>query len=96
MELSDAVILLSALAQPTRFRCMAMLAEKGEATAGDLASSLSVPANTMSSHLTVLAHAGLVSSSKAGRHVVYRAHAERVELLIERLSTLAASELKAE
>ncbi|UYY79307.1 ArsR/SmtB family transcription factor [Sphingomonas sp. R1] len=73
-----------------------MLAERGEATAGDLASGLGVPANTMSSHLTVLAHAGLVSSSKSGRHVLYRANTARLEPLIGRLSTLVAKELKAE
>lgn len=90
MEISDSVSLLSALAQPTRYRCMALLVERGETTSGDLAARLGVPANTMSSHLSVLVHAGLVSSSKVGRHMVYRAHAARLAPLIDKLNDLAA------
>jgi DNA-binding transcriptional ArsR family regulator len=89
MELSRIVALLSALAQPTRYRCVAMLVENGPCTAGDLASGLGVPANTMSSHLTILTHAGLVSSTKDGRHVVYRANAGTVAPLLEELKLLA-------
>jgi DNA-binding transcriptional ArsR family regulator len=92
MELSDTVILLSALAQPTRFRCMALLAERRTATAGELATKLGVPANTMSSHLTILSHAGLVSSSKVGRQMVYRANSTRLEPLIDKLGTLIGSD----
>jgi DNA-binding transcriptional ArsR family regulator len=39
--------------------------------AGDIASQLGVPANTMSSHLAVLSRAGLVVSRKQGRSVIY-------------------------
>ena len=89
MELSQTVALLSALAQPTRYRCVEMLVEKGACSAGDLASALGIPANTMSSHLTILTHAGLVSSTKDGRHVVYRANPGSMTPLIEGLKLLA-------
>jgi ArsR family transcriptional regulator len=88
MELPQTVAVLSALAQPTRYRCIAMLVEKGACSAGDLASGLGVPANTMSSHLTILTHAGLVSSIKEGRHVVYRASVGSVADLLETLKQL--------
>lgn len=89
MELSQTIAVLSALAQPTRYRCVAMLVEKGACSAGDLASGLGVPANTMSSHLTILTNAGLVSSNRDGRHVVYRANVESVTDLIDALKQLA-------
>jgi DNA-binding transcriptional ArsR family regulator len=89
MELSRTIAVLSALAQPTRYRCVEMLVEKGACSAGDLASGLGVPANTMSSHLTILTHAGLVSSTKDGRHVVYRANVDSVADLIGTLKQLA-------
>ena len=88
MELSHTIAVLSALAQPTRYRCVAMLIEKGASSAGDLASGLGVPANTMSSHLTILTHAGLVSSTRDGRHIVYRAKVESVTDLVETLKHL--------
>lgn len=89
MELVKNVTLLSALAQPTRYRCVELLCQKGASSAGDLAAGLGVPANTMSSHLAILTHAGLVSSTRDGRHVVYRANVESVVDLIESLKRLA-------
>ncbi|MBD8640261.1 ArsR/SmtB family transcription factor [Sphingomonas sp. CFBP 13733] len=91
MELPILVTVMSALAQPTRYRCVEMLLAKGRCTAGDLASGLGVPANTMSSHLTILTHAGLVSSIKEGRHVIYQAHAELLGALSEHLARLSVS-----
>ena len=88
MELSTAVTLLSALAQPTRYRCVQMLFERGSCTAGELASGLEVPANTMSSHLTILTHAGLISPTKDGRHVRYQANGSSLSGLIEQLGKL--------
>lgn len=88
MELTDAVSRLSALAQPTRYRCVAMLLERGPCSAGELASGLGVPANTMSSHLTILSHAGLVSSTRDGRHVVYEAGQASLSELIGELQAL--------
>lgn len=39
--------------------------------AGAIARALEVPHNTMSTHLSVLAHAGLVRSRRDGRSVIY-------------------------
>jgi DNA-binding transcriptional ArsR family regulator len=75
MESENAVLALAALAQSTRlevFRLLVKHAPQGLA-AGELARSLAIPQNTMSSHLSVLSRAGLVSAQRFGRSIVYRA-----------------------
>jgi DNA-binding transcriptional ArsR family regulator len=76
MELSEITSTLAALAQPTRLEVFRLLVEhepQGLA-AGDIARILSVPQNTMSSHLAVLTRAGLIASQRHGRSIVYRAN----------------------
>jgi DNA-binding transcriptional ArsR family regulator len=41
--------------------------------AGEIARQLGVPQNTMSTHLTILARAGLVRSERQSRSIIYRA-----------------------
>lgn len=88
MEIMSAVSVMSALAQATRLRCYLKLTEAGEMTAGELASTLGVPANTMSSHLTILATAGLVTSQRNGRNIIYRAEAAMIDELKDFLNNL--------
>lgn len=79
METEDAILTLAALAQPTRlevFRLLVRHEPKGLA-AGEIAKSLAVPQNTMSSHLAVLSRAGLVSAERFSRSIVYRAELSR-------------------
>jgi ArsR family transcriptional regulator len=73
MELTEAVAALNALGQKSRLRVFRLLIRSGPRgmPAGDIAAQLSVPANTMSSHLAVLSRAGLVVSRKQGRSVIY-------------------------
>lgn len=73
---SEAVILaLAALAQPTRLDVFRLLVqhEPGGLPAGDIARTLAVPHNTMSSHLGILSRAGLVRSERRSRSIIYRA-----------------------
>ena len=75
MESEDAILALAALAQSTRldvFRLLVKQEPEGLA-AGDIARVLAVPQNTMSSHLSILSRAGLVSAQRFGRSIVYRA-----------------------
>jgi DNA-binding transcriptional ArsR family regulator len=84
MESEDALLALAALAQPTRLeavRCLVRVAPGGIA-AGVLADRLAVPANTLSSHLSVLSRAGLVQSERSSRSIVYRVSPERLRGLI--------------
>lgn len=75
------ILALAALAQPTRldvFRLLAKHEPQGVA-AGDIARTLAVPHNTMSSHLAILTRAGLVSSRRHSRSIVYRADLARFQ-----------------
>ena len=65
----DSVI--TALADPTRRQLLDLLATQGEATATKLAERLPVSRQAVVKHLAVLAAAGLVSGSRAGREVRY-------------------------
>ncbi len=75
---------LSALAQGTRLEAFRALVqhEPSGIAAGDLARLLGVPQNTLSAHLTVLAHAGLIDSTRQGRSIVYRARLTQLLALI--------------
>jgi len=78
MDSPAAILVLAALAQPTRldvFRLLVKHEPKGM-PAGDIAQELAVPHNTMSSHLAILTRATLVSSERHGRSIVYRANLE--------------------
>jgi DNA-binding transcriptional ArsR family regulator len=50
--------------------------------AGEIARRLAVPANTMSAHLAVLTRAGLVSSQRSSRSIVYRANPDRLRSVV--------------
>ncbi len=75
MDKEQAILALAALAQATRMDVFRLLVkhEPEGAAAGDVAAALSVPHNTLSSHLAVLERAGLISSQRHGRSIVYRA-----------------------
>ena len=84
MEKTDAILALSALAQSTRLECFSRLVKAlPEAIpAGDLAAALNVPQNTLSTHLALLAQAGLVSSERQGRSILYRAEIQGLQSLV--------------
>ncbi len=50
--------------------------------AGEIARRVGIAPNTLSASLTILAHAGLVGSKRAGRSIIYRAdYARMAELM---------------
>lgn len=74
MEKLDAIEAFAALAQTTRmdaFRTIVMHEPDGIA-AGEVSRILNVPQNTMSTHLAILSRAGLISSERQGRLIIYR------------------------
>jgi ArsR family transcriptional regulator len=84
MESENAILALAALAQSTRldvFRLLVKHEPEGLA-AGDIAQDLAVPQNTMSSHLSILSRAGLVSARRFGRSIVYRADLSRLQAVL--------------
>jgi ArsR family transcriptional regulator len=75
MDAESAILSLAALAQATRFDVFRLLVkhEPDGLPAGDLVRSLAVPHNTMSSHLAILARAGLIKGERHSRSIIYRA-----------------------
>jgi DNA-binding transcriptional ArsR family regulator len=79
MKTNEVIDALSALAQATRldtFRLLVRREPEGVA-AGELARVIDVPQNTMSTHLAILARAGLVRGERRSRSIIYRADLER-------------------
>jgi ArsR family transcriptional regulator, arsenate/arsenite/antimonite-responsive transcriptional repressor len=84
MESESAILALAALAQSTRLDVFRLLVkhEPDGLAAGDIAKALAVPQNTMSSHLSILSRAGLVSAQRFGRSIVYRAELARFQHVV--------------
>ncbi len=88
MEIKDAVAALSALSQPTRLAAFRLLVRAGPdgLAAGSVARALKTPAATMSFHLARLAGAGLVTTHRDSRSVIYAARFDRMRTLLEYLT----------
>ena len=78
MDEENTILALGALAQPTRMAVFRLVIrhEPDGLPAGEIAASLNVPHNTLSTHLSILARAGLVTSVRHSRSIVYRANLE--------------------
>jgi ArsR family transcriptional regulator, arsenate/arsenite/antimonite-responsive transcriptional repressor len=79
MDNLETIAALAALAQSTRLDAFRLLVsrEPDGVPAGELARLIEVPQNTMSAHLAVLAHAGLVKGERQSRSIIYRANLAR-------------------
>lgn len=75
MDKTTALAALAALGQDTRLEVFRLLVKCGEAglPAGEIAARLNIVQNTMSAHLKVLAHAGLIRPERDGRTIRYLA-----------------------
>lgn len=84
MEEPDVIRALGALAQALRLQIFRVLVVAGRTgmTPGALAEHLDVAATTLSFHLKELAHAGLITQERLGRHLIYRASFERMNELL--------------
>jgi ArsR family transcriptional regulator, arsenate/arsenite/antimonite-responsive transcriptional repressor len=83
MDIDFSLACLAALSQRTRldaFRLLVRHQPEG-LPAGDIARRMDVPQNTMSTHLAVLARAGLVVSERQSRSIIYRADLDRLRAL---------------
>jgi DNA-binding transcriptional ArsR family regulator len=81
---------MAALADPTRWRVLSLLAERGEATATTLAGELPVSRVAVVKHLAILDRAGLVEGGRMGREVRYRVRPERLEQAARWMAGLAS------
>lgn len=82
---SIAVDALSALAQHHRLAVFRLLVRAGRdgLAAGVIAQQAGVSPSTLSSHLAILAQAGLVASRREGRSIVYCAQFDAMRRLLQ-------------
>tara|TARA_R110001606_G_scaffold1938_3_gene8092 strand:- start:922 stop:1170 length:249 start_codon:yes stop_codon:yes gene_type:complete len=78
MKTKIALSQLSALAQENRLAVFRLLVKAGHdgLPAGDIATALNVPPNTLSAQLNILSQAELVTGQRQGRSIIYSANFE--------------------
>lgn len=84
MKHISAVEALKALANDTRLATYRLLVQAGPdgLAVGDISERLKLPAPTLTSHLNVLRHAGLVRDVREGRSIRCRADYARMNALL--------------
>lgn len=76
MKEENALAMFSALSQETRLQVVRYLVQCGDdgASAGDVGAHVSASSSRASFHLSALEQAGLISSERRSRHIIYRAN----------------------
>lgn len=89
MKTSNIVKSFIALGHDSRLAIYNLLMEKGEKgmPAGEIGKILNIPGATLSFHLSSLADAKLIASSRQGRAVYYYVRYKRIKKLVKYLST---------
>jgi ArsR family transcriptional regulator, arsenate/arsenite/antimonite-responsive transcriptional repressor len=84
MESNEVVQRLSALAQESRLAVFRLLVRAGRegVSAGEIARTLQIAPNTLSTQLNILAHAGLITSRRASRSIIYAANYDGMSELL--------------
>jgi len=84
MEPTTAIKRLSALAQESRLAVFRLLVKAGRCgvPAGEIARQLQITPNTLSAQLVILSNAGLVTSRRDGRSIIYAADVDGMSELL--------------
>ena len=84
MEMKNALSAFEALGQPTRLAVFRLLVQTGSdgLAAGDIALSLDLRPNTLSTHLAILAQSGLVTAARRGRSIRYASDMQGLRALM--------------
>ena len=84
MQFPDAVTALSALAHSSRLAVFRLLVRAGDegVPAGDIAREIGAVPSTLSTHLNILAQAGLIRVRREGRSLIYAAEYSRMRELL--------------
>lgn len=84
MNEQDALKMLGALSQAMRLNIIRYLIERGDdgAAAGEIAEAMGAIASKASFHLAALERAGLISSERQSRKIIYRASFEALGGLV--------------
>lgn len=79
-----ALAALAALGQPTRLAIVRLLMRKQPSglPAGSIAEAIGCTHNTLSTHLAILARAGLVQGTRDGRAIIYAAEIDGMRALV--------------
>ena len=87
MEIQSVLNAFGALSQESRLKVFRLLVQRGPdgMPAGTIASQLGITPATMSHHLEQLSQAGLVSSRREGRSIIYSAKYDTMQNLINYL-----------
>ena len=83
-KVSDAAASLSALAHEGRLQIFRLLVRAGEAgmPAGEISRKMEMLPNTLSANLNILGGAGLITSRRDGRSIIYAVEYKRVQELL--------------
>jgi ArsR family transcriptional regulator len=84
MKERDALKMLGALSQEMRLHIIRYLIERGDdgAAAGEIAEAMGAISSKASFHLSALERAGLISSERRSRKIIYRARLENLGGLV--------------
>lgn len=84
MDTNTALKSFAALSQATRLEAFRILVKQGREglAAGLLSDAIGIPQNTLSFHLAHLVQAGLITSEKQGRRVIYYADLAATQSLL--------------
>ena len=87
LQEKTAVDALGALAQPNRLALFRLLVQRGEGglAAGEIAERLGLPNSSLSFHLAHLERSGLISRTRDGRSLIYRADYAAMDRLVSYL-----------
>lgn len=81
MKIDNAILIFNALSQDTRLQVFKILVKysKDGITPTEISEKLgNIPRNTLSFHLNLLTMAGLCSSKKNGKQIIYKPNCENV------------------
>jgi DNA-binding transcriptional ArsR family regulator len=92
-QFEAAVVALRMLAEPTRLRLLWLLHDGAELDVNSLAAEVRAARPAVSQHLGKLLLAGLVSSRRDGRRVLYRARGGHVKRLVAEVLSAADHQL---
>lgn len=94
MESESAIAAMGALAQPTRLEAYGLIVKAGGdgLPVGELARLLDVRQNSMSTHLAILARAGIITPERRSRSIFYRANQDTLRTLVGFLTEFSGSE----
>jgi len=84
MDTPDTLSALSALSQEARLNAFRLLMRAGPTglPAGEIATTLGARQNTMSTNLSILQQAGLITSTREGRSIRYHANLDGIRGLL--------------